>query len=329
MRCFNRRLPCGLLACGLTLAALLAPPARAMAAPGTGYDVKVLVITAFDPEAKPWVERKRITRTFPIAGIANPVRCTDDGVCILTAKMGKANAAVSVSALLADPPFDLSRTIFLTAGLAGGPPQVGTIGSVAWAHYILDFDLFHHLVLDREGSNHDPLVERQVEPVGSELFTLNKPLVDLAYAVTKETKLSDSERAKAYRAHYPDQAGRVPGVLQCDTVAGDLYWHGRRLSAFVSELMKRQTKGAGTYCTTEMEDSATADALARFGYLDRYLNLRVIGNLDQPYSGQPVRDSLRQIYRPVATENLFRVGDAFVTYVLAHREEVLAKTQIR
>jgi purine nucleoside permease len=90
--------------------------------------------------------------------------------------------------------------------------------------------------------------------------------------------------------------------------------------------MKRVTKGAGTYCTTEMEDSAIADALARFGYLDHYLSLRAIGNFDQQYPGQPISESLRQLFRPLATENLYRVGDAFVSYVLAHREEVLAKT---
>lgn len=326
MRRLICRLSYHLLASCLALTGLVVTTSPVRADPAPKYDVKLLIFTAFAPETRPWIERKRITRTFHLAGIPNPVQCTAEGVCVMTTEMGKANAAISVSSVLADPPFDLSRTIFLSAGLAGGPPEIGTIGAVAWATYILDFDLIHHLVLDRERCEHDMLVERQVEPVGSEIFALNKQLVDLAFEVTKGTKLIDSERTQAYRAHYPGQAGRVPAVLQCDTVASDNYWHGLRLSAFVAALMKRQTKGAGTYCTTEMEESATADALARFGYLHRYLSLRAVGNFDQPFQGQPVRESLRQLHRQIATENLFRVGDTFVQYVLAHRAEVLART---
>lgn len=318
------RLICRFLALTLALTALATPAA---ATPDPAYDVKVLIITAFDPEERPWIERLKITRTFPVQGLAKPVRCTEEGICILTTRMGKANAAISLSALLTDPPFDLSRTIFLAAGLGGAPPQIGTIGSVAWAQYILDFDLIQHLVLD-DGERRRPFMERQVAPVGSELARLNPQLVDLAHSVTEGTPLADSQRAQAYRAHYPGQAGRVPTVLKCDTVASDNYWHGQRISTLVAQLMKRWTNGAGTYCTTEMEESAIARALARFGHLDRYLSLRGFGNFDQPYPGQSVQNSLRNLHQDIATENLFRVGYAFVQYLLVHRAEVLAKAGI-
>lgn len=320
------RLLLTLLTCYVALLTLVGCSTPTRAKDDPKFDVKLLIFTAFDPELRIWVERKPITQTFRVEGLTEPIRCTEQGVCIMMTQMGKANAAVAVSTLLSDPPFDLSRAIFMTAGLAGGPPEMGTLGAVAWADYVIDFDLFHHLVLDRETCSQEPLVERQVEPVGTELFTLNNRLVDLAYRVTKATPLIDTERARAYRTQFTGQAGRKPSVLQCDTVSSDIYWHGRRLSLFASQLVKAQTKGAGTYCTTEMEGSATAGALAHFGYLNRYLSLRAIGNFDQPYPGQPVRESLRHLHRNIAAENLFRVGDAFVQYLLAHRDEVLATT---
>lgn len=314
----------GLLASVLTIGLLIAGSRPAKAVPNRGLDVKVLIISSMELEPKPWLDRREIAQRLQVPGVGRPVSCTAEGVCILITGIGKANAAVSVSAVLGDPQFDLSRTIFLTAGVAGTPPQVAALGSVAWARYILDFDLYHYSAV---GSDGRPVLVERRERVGYELFTLNRALVDRAFAVTKGTSLLDDAKAKAYRAHYPNQAGRVPEVLACDTVSGDNYWHGEVLSKMVSRMMAQKTKGAGLYCTTEMEDSATAGAIRRFGYLDRYLNLRAIGNFDQPYPGQSVEASLVQHHFEFASENLYRVADAFVQYLLTHREEILALTR--
>ncbi len=37
--------------------------------------------------------------------------------------------------------FDLRRTYFLIAGIAGIDPARGTIGSAAWAKYLVDFGI--------------------------------------------------------------------------------------------------------------------------------------------------------------------------------------------
>jgi purine nucleoside permease len=329
MRRTMKTLAAGLLTAALLLTSPLASAPAAKAAPDTSapFDVKVLVITMFDPETKPWLDREKITRTYTVKGAYSPVWCTEEGVCVLTTGIGKSNAGLTTTAVLADPQFDFSRTIFMTAGIAGTPPTVGTLGAAAWADHVVDFDLGHHVLPEGDRSPDDLYIYRD-NYMGTELYTLNHDLVSLAYDVTKGTELIDGDAAKAYRAYYAGQKDRKPAVLRCDTVSGDNYWHGKELSALASDMVKRRTNGTGTYCTTQMEDNATAGALARLGYLDRYLSLRTMSNFDQPHASQSVRESLKERSGgfPLAIENEYRVGKAFVNYLLAHRDEVLAKT---
>lgn len=323
-------LAAGLLASALSLTALTAsaPAAAAettVAAPK--YDVKVLVLTMFEWETKPWLERESFTRTFAVPGAYSPVHCTAEGLCVLTTGMGKTSAGLTTTAVLLDPQFDLSQTIFVTSGIAGIPPEMGTLGDAAWADYVVDFDLGHHLVPEKDASP-DDLFIYSPSYEGTAVFTLNKQLVDLAYDVTKGTELMDGEKAQAYRALYGGQANRAPKVLRCDTVTGDNYWHGKELSALATQMVKDRTNGAGTYCSTQMEDNATAGALARAGYLDRYLSLRTMSNFDQPHPGQTVRESLEASSGgfPLSIENEYRVTKAFANHVIANREAVLATT---
>lgn len=328
-----KSLAAGLLASALALTALTAsapvaaaPTAAANSSPAK-FDVKVLVITMFEWETKPWLEREPLTRTFDVPGAYSPVRCTEEGLCVLTTGMGKTSAGLTTTAVLLNPQFDLSRTIFLTSGIAGTPPEVGTLGDAAWADYVIDFDLGHHVLPEGDASPDDLFIYASGYE-GTAVYNLNHQLVDLAYNVTKGTELLDGEKAQAYRALYGGQANRAPQVLRCDTVTGDNYWHGKELSALATDMVQDRTGGAGNYCSTQMEDNATAGALARAGYLDRYLSLRTMSNFDQPHPGQTVRESLSANSGgfPLSIENEYRVSKAFASYVLANREAVLAKT---
>lgn len=321
-------LAAGLLASALSLTALTASAPIAAAAEATPkYDVKVLVLTMFEWETKPWLERESFTRTFDVPGAYSPVRCTAEGLCVLTTGMGKTSAGLTTNAVLLNPQFDLSKTIFVTSGIAGTPPEVGTLGDAAWADYVIDFDLGHHLVPETDASPDDLFIYAPSYE-GTAVYTLNKPLVDLAYGVTKGTELMDGATAQAYRALYGGQADRAPQVLRCDTVTGDNYWHGKELSALATDMVEDRTNGDGTYCSTQMEDNATAGALARAGYLDRYLSLRTMSNFDQPHPGQTVRESLSASSGgfPLSIENEYRVTKAFANFVIANRDEVLATT---
>ncbi|WP_435157710.1 hypothetical protein [Haladaptatus sp. DFWS20] len=60
-----------------------------------------------------------------------PVYSTDDGIGITSTGMGISEAATTVTSILAAPELDCSDTYFLSVGIAGTTPEVGTLGSVS------------------------------------------------------------------------------------------------------------------------------------------------------------------------------------------------------
>ena len=75
---------------GLSLAGLLgiaaSSPACAQAPP---FAPKVLVVTMFGGETKPWLEGETLTRRIAIPGLAKAypeIGCTDGGLCVIDRK---------------------------------------------------------------------------------------------------------------------------------------------------------------------------------------------------------------------------------------------------
>lgn len=284
--------------------------------------VKAMVVTMFDPEAKPWVDNQKWTHRIPVAGVRTPVRCNDSGMCLMVTDEGKANAALSVSAVLASPELNLDKAYFITAGIAGTPPDAGTLGFAAWARRIVDVDLGHHIL-----PQDDPSVPLGYLPLGdtdkpvTQEYDLDARLVDAVYRNTKEVALADDPSLAAVRAAYPGQAGHdKPFVIECDTATGDNFWSGAVASAQTAYIVGLQTGGQGHYCTSQMEDNATAGALARAGKLNRYVDLRTASNFDQPAEGGSVTDMLKGNYAgfTISVENAYRVGLAAANYLIQH-----------
>ncbi|MFD0856097.1 purine nucleoside permease, partial [Actinomadura adrarensis] len=182
------------------------------------------------------------------------------------------------------------RAYFITAGIAGTSPDTGTLGFAAWARWLVDFDLGHHVL--PEEAPEIPHGYLPMDDAGTNVYRLNEKLVRKAYELTKDLKLTDSEDAIANRAKYPQQVGKKPFVAMCDTVTGDNFWGGKKMSQRAEYIMGLKTQNQGRYCTTQMEDNATATVLARHGYLQRYLSVRTASDFDQPYPGQTVEDVL-------------------------------------
>src|SRR5690606_18907451 len=112
-----------------TLSLLASAPAFAKEA--TPIAPKVMVITMFGEEAKPWLEGEKFTQKIKLPGL-NPeyptVDCTAEGLCHMTTAMGFANAASATAAMALSDRFDLSHTYFVIAGIAGVDPKHGTLG---------------------------------------------------------------------------------------------------------------------------------------------------------------------------------------------------------
>ncbi|MET9489937.1 purine nucleoside permease [Nocardia sp. NPDC006630] len=279
-------------------------------------EVGVLVITMFDPEHSVWLQREQLPTTVDVPGAYRPVRCNDAHLCVAETGQGKANAATTMMAILGSDEFDFSKAYFLTAGIAGTPPDQGTLGSAVWAHRLVDFDLGNHL--DPAEVPDIPYGFRPVEDYNTAVYQLNEDLVDKVFDATRNAPLADSPEAAAERTAYPGQQGRTPAVMQCDTMTGDDFYSGKLPSDTARHIMDLRTHSQGAYCTTQMEDNATATALKAHGYLNRYLSLRTVSNFDQPHPGQPVLDHLDHSTAGFqsALDNAYTVAHTATDYLL-------------
>ncbi|CAJ0883529.1 hypothetical protein R20233_02884 [Ralstonia sp. LMG 32965] len=332
------------LARAVAVGALLAAGVGASTQPGAqlapeshARKVKVLIISMFAPEAQPWIDKLGLTQDVPVPGLSIDypnVHCNASDVCQLTTGMGKANAASSVSALIYSGKFDLQRTYFLVAGIAGIDPSQGTLGSAAWARFLVDSDIAWEIDarevpaswpngfigINTQGPGQKPPLDYKTE-----VFRVNEALLQKALALSKGAVLDDNATARAYRANYPSApANQPPSVVQCDTAAGNTYWHGAKLGEREAAWVKLLTDGQGTYCTTQQEDNATFEALTRgskAGLLDlqRVAVLRTASNFDRPYPGQTPYDSLVNSnsggYVP-SLNNLYLAGGPLVNEIV-------------
>ena len=294
----------------------------------------------FGGEAKPWLEGETLTRKIAVPGFSKSypeVACTDGALCIMTTGMGYANAASSVSALVYSGRFDLSKTYFLIAGIAGVDPAQATLGSAHWARYAIDGGLQNEIDAREmpDGWSTGFVAIGASAPgqkvelrYGSEIYRLNEDLLQAAYKLTKDSKLSDGDAAKAYRARYESgPAAAPPEVTICDTISSDTWWHGSKLGVAMQAWAKLITDGAANVCTTQQEDNATLTALKRGAdaqLLDfnRIAVLRTASNFDRPAPGQTAAESLTARsggYLPSVT-NAYRVGGALAHAIVADWE---------
>ena len=269
-------------------------------------EIKVVVVTMFERgedtgdapgEFQLWVEREKLNTVLPFAQGNRPLRTDGKGLIAMVTGVGTAKAAAGVMALGMDPRFDLSKAYWLVAGIAGVDPADASLGSAAWATYVVDGDLAHEIdareipagwktgfVPLRKAVPYEMPVR---EPNEGEMYKLNEPLVNWAYRLTKGLDLGDTPALKERRALMTGMpnAQRPPFVLKGDTLQSSTFWHGRLLNEWANDWVSYHTRGVGNYVTTAMEDTGTLQSLsllAKAGKVDlaRVLILRTASNFD-------------------------------------------------
>jgi len=246
-------------------------------------------------------------------------------------------------ALGLDPRFDLSRAYWLVAGISGFDPNDASLGSVAWARFLVDGDLAHQIdarekpadwpdgyfPLFSQGPNDQ---ERRSYNLG-EVFELNGDLLDWAYQLTVDIPLQDDPSLAATRKLYPDYpvAQRKPFVLIGDQLAAMTFWHGTLLNDWANRWVDYWTGGEGEFVSSAMEDTGTYQSLS---YLDnagkvdkdRVLVLRTASNFTMPPTGVDAATYLRQEQHDsyagldASLENAYRVGSAVVAELVENWE---------
>jgi purine nucleoside permease len=315
--------------------ALAAVPAAQAALPAP----KVMIVSMFAPEGKVWLDHLGPWRDIAVPGLSPDypaVHCNRAMVCVITTGMGHSNAAASTMALVFSRRFDLRHTYFLVAGIAGINPEQGTVGSVGWARYLVDFGIQWEIdareipsdwrsgylgINAKQPGDKPPLDYR------TEVFQLDEALLQKALALSRGVTLSDGPEAKAARAKFPAApANQPPTVLQCDTLAGDTWFSGQLLGERASDWTKLLTDGKGVYCTTQQEDNATYEALKRGASvklvdLGRIAVLRAGSDFDRPYPGQTSAQNLLDYQAQggfmIALQNLYLAGNPLVQDIVA------------
>ncbi len=298
---------------------------------GEPVKVKVLVMAMFEigentgdfaGEFQHWYEGYLMkNQPYDVLGAPYPLFVADSGVAGIVTGMGKAQAAATLTAILKDPRFDFSDSYFITSGCAGASPERSTLGSVVWCDAAVDYELGHSWK-QSDGLPGEPTFMVMDDFRDAGYIPLNRALAQKAYDLTKSVELSDDEKAVAYRALYPqDSANAAPSVQMGVSVTSDAYWHGKA-SAETADYVCSQYE-AGTYMITQMEDSAFAAVLRRFGYLNRYMVLRDVVNFDRPHPGQTVKESLAASSGgfSIGMTNGFKVGSVVVDHILANPGE--------
>lgn len=310
--------------------------------------VKVVVVAMFEigndtgdqpGELQYWVERDHLDRIYPLPAGYHAVRMNGEGEMAVLTGQGTAHAAATIMALGLDPRFDLSHAYWLIAGIAGGSPDRISLGSAAWARWVVDGDLGYEIDA-REmptdwSTGYIPLrktrpFESPAAPLDGQVYALNTDLAVWACNLTRNTPLPDSDRLKEVRRLFDGAASQQPpAVMLGDELSSSTYWHGKLSDAWAAEWMRYFTAGKGDFTTTAMEDTGTLQSLrglANAGRVDwnRILVLRTVSNFDQQPRGMSAAESLAHqrigsysAYLP-SLESAYTVGHAVVKELLQH-----------
>jgi purine nucleoside permease len=310
--------------------------------------VRVVVVAMFEMgqdtgdapgELQYWVERDHLDRVFPLPAGYHTVRMNDTGEMAVLTGQGTAHAAATIMALGLDPRFDLSHAYWIIAGIAGGSPDRVSLGSAAWARWIVDADLGYEIdareIPPDWTTGYIPLrkarpFEPPAAPLDGQIFAVNPTLAEWAFQLTKDLSLADTDKLKEVRSHFDGAAAQLPPhVTMGDEISSSTYWHGKLMDAWAAQWMSYFTDGKGQFATTAMEDTGTLlslKALAAAGRADfqRILVLRTVSNFDQQPCGMTAVDSLAKqrigaysAYLP-SLEAAYTVGHTVVNELLTH-----------
>jgi purine nucleoside permease len=324
----------------LTAAVLLAaqPPVRADSTPIT---VRVVVVANFEGEYHFWREREHLDENVPVHGAPGVLHRNKDGLYGLSLRRD-----TDLTAFLLDPRFDLRQTYWLFTGISGVDPRAASVGSAAWARWVIAGDALREID-DRtipegwpyglwaigasrpnrlpDNPNHFGSVTDVKEL--SMAYPLNIRLARWAYALSRSVPLADNPIIAKRRIDWKGfpQAQRPPFTLMGETLGCLRYWHGDARTLWAEDWVRMWTVGKGMFVMTNMESQSHQRVINEFadqGVLDlsRVMVLRTASNFSEPPPGVPATASIgdEEPGQEVAFDNNERVGAPVLRELMAH-----------
>lgn len=346
MPCFAAR---AALFCSLIASASTFLPAQTrLQAPSKPQEVRAVIVTTFEigndtgdapGEFQLWVEREHLDRTLPFPGGTHPLRTNADGTVLgMISGTTLVNATASLMALGLDPRFDLSHAYILINGIAGVDPNDASIGSAAWASFVVN-DVSRYIdphdapadwpygffPIGAHAPNPQSVAPHTVQRTN--LYPLNADLAHWAFEQTRGLDLGDDPVVAEFRAGFTGfpNAQKPPFVLMGDTFASDDYWHGSVMTRYANDWVRLWTGGKGNFVMTEMEDSGFLEAMARLSALGRadtrrVLVLRTGSNYSTPRPGHTAIESVTAPYigTRLAVEAAWKCGSTVLHKLVAN-----------
>jgi purine nucleoside permease len=258
-------------------------------------------------------------------------------------------------ALGTDSRFDLSRAYWVIAGIAGVDPNVASVGSAAWANWVVNGDLGFEI--DARDMPHSwstgiipfdrrapfvqpPLPQDNIH--GQLAYRLNPGLVDWAYHLTASSPIADDANLRHVRIAYGSFANgrRAPFVLRGDSLDGDRFWMGASMNAWAEGWVRYWTGNRGTFAMTAEEDAGIMQSLTRLAHAgrvdgQRVLVLRTGSDYSTPGTGDDARALLLNdsgvghysAFRE-ALAAAYHVGSIVVLQLAVHWERYAAKIPV-
>ena len=320
------------------------------------WPIRAVIVTTFEVgndtgdvpgELQFWVEREHLSESLPFPGGpldahdpsgTHPIRTNADHTILgIVSGTTLVNATASMMALGLDTRFDLTHAYILINGIAGVDPRIASIGSAAWANYVVN-DVAREIdpreapkdwpygIYPSGATRPDPQALTTTTWTRSNLYTLNPSLTAWAYAQTKDLNLGDDPKVAAFRADFTNApaAQRPPFVLIGATFASDYYWHGTIMTQYARDWVRLYTGGKGTFATTEMEDAGFLNAIERLGNMhrvdpNRVLVLRTASNYSEERPGHAAAESITAPYigGRLALESAYLCGSTVLHKLLA------------
>lgn len=279
---------------------------------------KIVIVTMFEigedegdvaGEFQLWKERRDLDTRIPFPNSHHDIFMNEEAdIMAIVTGIGSVKSTAATMALGMDPRFDLSKAYWLVVGIAGIDPEDASIGSAAWAEYLVDGDLSHEIDAREIPDDWEtgyfarytkkPYDPAKPEPTG-EMFRLNPQLTEWAFQLTKDIELQDFGSLEETRSLYTEHpnAQRKPFVLKGDHLAGMTFWHGAILNTWANKWVDYWSDGNGEFVTSAMEDTGTYQSLkylSNIGRADvnRLMVLRTGSNYTMQSPGKTAAENL-------------------------------------
>jgi len=312
--------------------------------------IKMVIVSMFEigkdsgdapGEFQLWKEGLHLDEKLPLPHAHHDLYLNrEKGILGMVTGMGTNNSSSAVMAVGLDPRLDLSKAYWLVAGIAGIDPEDGSIGSAAWAEYLVDGDLSHEIdarEMPKDWSvGYFPFMSKKPYDPNKprnegEFFALNKPLVKWAYSLTRDIKLQDSDalvKRRALYTGYPN-AQKPPFVLIGDQLSAMTFWHGKLLNDWANHWVKYWSDGKGEFVTSAMEDTGSYQSVSYLSYdgkadKNRFMVLRTASNYTMQPPGVTAADNFLNVDHDnyaglnAALESAYQVGVVVVNQIVDH-----------